>query len=525
MSTLYSVFVVNNASGCNTEIEQQLTVTGCTNYIIRLSQNSNALGPFDVFYSVYPIPLSAATLIASAQTRTEMFNGVVLSLECVTPTPTPTPNVTPTPTTTSTPSATPGTTPTPTPTITDTPTNTPTSTPAETATQTPTETPTNTPTPTTTTTPGLTPTATPQETPSSTPTNTATQTPTTTQTPTPTVGTVTIVISAQYSPGSIQVGYSAVSNTTLDVDTEISFTNTLETFSEIPYVFSGSVTILSGQTTGFSNYIIAGDYNDLNDISIFSGITQSFTGSSTYTYVIQTTSEFDVTPTPTPSITASQTPTPNASPQETPTLTPTPTTTTTLTASETPTPTQTQTPTTTTTLTATETPTPTQTATPEPTPTTTPTASRAYWEYSLGYDATVAFDACSNYSSSPTTYYGAPNDGPGPNIGEVLYSDSALTTPVPNGYYSNGVAWYQVTGGAGVITGADPNGCLISPTPTPTETITPTPTNTETPTGTPSVTATPTPSPTSDLVIYIITQDGVELITQDGINIISQQSP
>ena len=149
MSTLYSVFVVNNASGCNTEIEQQLTVTGCTSYIIRLSQNSNALGPFDVFYSLYPTPLSAATLVASAQTRTQMFNGVVLTLECATPTPTPTPTVTPPP---STPTQTPTNTQTPsvTPDVTPTPSYTPTYTPSETPTQTPSGTPANTPTPTST---------------------------------------------------------------------------------------------------------------------------------------------------------------------------------------------------------------------------------------------------------------------------------------------------------------------------------------------------------------------------------------
>ena len=167
MSTLYSIFVVNNASGCNTEIEQQLNVTGCTTYIIRLAQNSNALGPFDVFYSLYPTPLSAATLVASAQTRTQMFNGVVISLGCVTPTPTPTPTVTPppttptqTPTNTNTPSETPTNTPTPsnTPTFTPTPSNTPTFTPTESPT--PTNTPTNTQTPTNTSTPTNTPTPT-----------------------------------------------------------------------------------------------------------------------------------------------------------------------------------------------------------------------------------------------------------------------------------------------------------------------------------------------------------------------------
>jgi len=143
----------------------------------------------------------------------------------------------------------------------------------------------------------------------------------------------------------------------------------------------------------------------------------------------------------------------------------------------------------------------------------------------FGYDPTVDLNACSNYSTSPTTYYSAPGDGPSPNIGEVLYTDSGLTTTVPNGYYSNGVAWYLVTGGAGVITSQDPNGCLVSPTPTASATVTPTPSVTETPTNTPTTTATPTPSPTSDLVIYVLTQDGLELITQDGINIIDQQSP
>ena len=43
MST-YSILVTNNAPGCGTEIEQQLTVTGCTTYIVRLASNSNALG-------------------------------------------------------------------------------------------------------------------------------------------------------------------------------------------------------------------------------------------------------------------------------------------------------------------------------------------------------------------------------------------------------------------------------------------------------------------------------------------------
>jgi hypothetical protein len=187
--SLYSIFVVNTAPGCDNSIEQQVTITGCTNYIVRLASNSNAIGPFNVYYSVYPAPLSAATIYYSAQTRNEMLMGVVVSFEC-----TPTPTLTPSPTPSTTP---PATTPTPTPTITDTPSPTPTNTetptqtptntltPTETSTQTPTptQTPTNTSTPTETSTQ----TPTPTETSTQTPTNTSTPTPTETSTPTPTV--------------------------------------------------------------------------------------------------------------------------------------------------------------------------------------------------------------------------------------------------------------------------------------------------------------------------------------------------
>jgi hypothetical protein len=160
MST-YSILVTNEAPGCGTEIEQQLTITGCTSYIVRLASNSNALGPFNVYVD--------DVIYYSAQTRNEMLNGVVINLECVTPSPTVTPTITPSPTQTD-----PMTGATPTPTITSTNTATPTPTPTytQTPTGTPNETPTNTPTNTPTTTTTL--------------TATQTNTPTLTQTPTPT---------------------------------------------------------------------------------------------------------------------------------------------------------------------------------------------------------------------------------------------------------------------------------------------------------------------------------------------------
>ena len=99
--------------------------------------------------------------------------------------------------------------------------------------------------------------------------------------------------------------------------------------------------------------------------------------------------------------------------------------------------------------------------TPTPTVTQTPTQTFAWYTYSLGTGST-ANDACTAFGSSPQTIYGSVAGGVGPNVGEYLYETSGrpLTDVVPDGFYSNGTAWYEVTGGAGQITSSDPNGCL-----------------------------------------------------------------
>jgi hypothetical protein len=101
------------------------------------------------------------------------------------------------------------------------------------------------------------------------------------------------------------------------------------------------------------------------------------------------------------------------------------------------------------------------TPTPTPTVTQTPTQTFAWYTYSLGTGAT-ANDACLAFSSSPQTIYGSISGGVGPNVGEYLYETTGrpLTDVAPDGFYSNGTAWYQVTGGLGQITSSDPNGCL-----------------------------------------------------------------
>ena len=94
------------------------------------------------------------------------------------------------------------------------------------------------------------------------------------------------------------------------------------------------------------------------------------------------------------------------------------------------------------------TPTPTGTAAVTPTPSVTPTSTPTYVVYSLGTGST-SNNAC---VASPQNIYGLASQADGPDVGETLYLNSSKTTPAPNGFYSNGTRWYQVTGGAGLIT-------------------------------------------------------------------------
>jgi len=58
--------------------------------------------------------------------------------------------------------------------------------------------------------------------------------------------------------------------------------------------------------------------------------------------------------------------------------------------------------------------------------------------------------------SSPINIYAPLSGGPGPNVGEILYTNTGTTNPAPDGYYSNGTFAYLVTGGGGEITGSTP---------------------------------------------------------------------
>ena len=97
------------------------------------------------------------------------------------------------------------------------------------------------------------------------------------------------------------------------------------------------------------------------------------------------------------------------------------------------------------------TPTPTPTSSLTPTPTLTPTSTPTYVVYSLGTGAT-SNDAC---IASPQNIFGSAAQADGPDVSETLYTNSGLSLFAPNGYYSNGTRFYQVTGGSGLITASN----------------------------------------------------------------------
>jgi hypothetical protein len=335
---IVSIFIVNEDPSCpSTTVENQVSFSSCSEtYIVRISAQSNAAGPFSVYTGA-----TSGTPVFSAVSRTDLVAGQSLLLYnadqtgCATPTPTPTQTVTPTPTQSPVSPS-----PTPTPTVTPTPSVTPTITPTTTVTSTPTPTPSVTPTTTITPTPSVTPTVTPTTTvtPTITPTTTVTPTTTPTTTPTPTT-TVTPTI----TPTTTQTPTNTPTVT--------------PTITPTPSVTPTTTTTPTPTTTP----------------TVTSTVTPTTTPTTTPTPTITPTTT--ITPTVSPTVTPTTTVTPTITPTSTVTPTVTPTTTPTPTTTVTPTVTSTVTPTTTPTSTVTPTITPTTTITPSVTPTITPTVT------------------------------------------------------------------------------------------------------------------------------------------------------
>ena len=142
---------------------------------------------------------------------------------------------------------------------------------------------------------------------------------------------------------------------------------------------------------------------------------------------------FILSPTPTQSVTPTQTPTPSVTISPTPSITPTGTLT--LTPTQTPSVTISPTPSIT----------PTGTLTPTPTPSTVTST-----EVILSYDATDCAVSCNEYFAGPTSSYYTPTSLP-LTTGDVLYTNSSLTTLANLGLYSDGTFCYEFCNNSGTI--------------------------------------------------------------------------
>lgn len=75
MFETYFVYVVNTAPNCDNYVVQEISLSACTNVIVRITSSTNAIGPFDV----YKDSLST-TPIYTGLTRQQMLDGVVVQL-------------------------------------------------------------------------------------------------------------------------------------------------------------------------------------------------------------------------------------------------------------------------------------------------------------------------------------------------------------------------------------------------------------------------------------------------------------
>ena len=224
-----------------------------------------------------------------------------------------------------------------------------------------------------------------------------------------------------------------------------------------------------------------------NDNTEFGLLTITNNGTPATSTTTTTTTGAPTTSTTTTTTTSAPT---TSTTSTTTTAAPTSTTTTTTTAAPTST-------TTTTTTAAPITSTTSTTTTAAPTTsTTTTTTTAAVYTYALGVDSISGNGACLDFTIAPVNYYSASASLAN---GVVLYQDPALTTLVPDNYYSDGIQNWLVTSGNGTLT-TETLCALTTTTTTSTTTAAPTSTTTTTTTAAPitsTTSTTTTAAPTS----------------------------
>ena len=116
---------------------------------------------------------------------------------------------------------------------------------------------------------------------------------------------------------------------------------------------------------------------------------------------------------------------------------------------------------------------------------TTTTTTSAASSFVLGYNIGNFFTACTNYTTSPVTYYSI--TAAILQVGTTLYNEASLATKVSPGFYSNGTDWFQCNiNGVVIATGS----CSTTTTTSTSTTSTSTSTTTAAPTSTTTSTST-----------------------------------
>jgi hypothetical protein len=72
-----TIYITNNSSGCDSTVEENITTSSCTNYVLRLNPNVKSTGPFDI-----TVVTGSNFQTYTGITFNDLKNGIELSLSC-----------------------------------------------------------------------------------------------------------------------------------------------------------------------------------------------------------------------------------------------------------------------------------------------------------------------------------------------------------------------------------------------------------------------------------------------------------
>jgi hypothetical protein len=72
-----TIYITNNSSSCDITVEENITTSSCTDYLLRLNPKVNNMGPFDII-----VVTGAVFQTYTGITHTELMNGIQLPLNC-----------------------------------------------------------------------------------------------------------------------------------------------------------------------------------------------------------------------------------------------------------------------------------------------------------------------------------------------------------------------------------------------------------------------------------------------------------